>query len=105
MEDLFNPHELDSNELDVAKQLKNKGFLPGPGLCKCGCTLFTIQKDNSQKTSKITWRCSNYKCRNKFNIRINSFFSFFPKITLLILFEVIKCCICLNLKKKHMNTY
>ena len=105
MINIYNSEILYANEYNLANQLQKEGFMPDPEKCKCENKYFTIQKDNSQKTSRITWRCSNYKCRNKFNIRINSFFNYFPIITISTLYEVIKCFICLNFNKKKAYEY
>lgn len=71
--------------------------------CKCGSDSFEIQIDNSSKTSKVCFRCQNSKCRYKFNIRINSFFSKFSKIRLLTVNEVIKGMLCkdFNIEETH----
>lgn len=90
--------ELNSpNEFDIANQLLSLGFLKGPGECKCKSKLFTIQKDSNNKVSGVCFRCSNYACRLKYPIRINSFYSKFTFISLEIVTEVIKCCLSLNL--------
>lgn len=70
-------HKSDSNELDLANALYHKGYLPGPNKCTYNNTQFTIQQDSSNKTSNCYFRFQNYKCRKKYAIRINSFFSCF----------------------------
>lgn len=50
MININNSEELEANELNLANQLKNNGFLQGPEKCKCGNKYFTIQKYNTQKT-------------------------------------------------------
>ena len=92
-------------EYQIAIELNNNGYLPGLTLCKCGNDRFSIQKDNSYKTTNLVWRCTNYKCRSKKNIRFNSFFDFFSKISLNSIYEVIKCFICYNFNKKQAHTY
>ena len=69
-------------EIEVAKNLYQKKFLPGPGQCKCGTKNFAIYKDTSSKTSLCSFHCVNNLCRLKYPIRINSFYSQFPMIPL-----------------------
>ena len=97
--------DISNNEYNIAVKLNKLGFLPGPIICKCGNKNFTIQIDNSRKTSNIVWRCTNYKCRAKINIKINSFFDYFSKLTLYNIYEVIKCFICFNFNKKKAFEY
>ena len=75
-------------------------ILKGPTLYKCENNTFKIQKDVSYKTSGIIYSCNNYKCKNKFNIRMNSFFEKFSKITLKVCLEVIRCMLVYNLNAK-----
>ena len=76
-------------------------ILKGSTLCKCGNKTFKILKDAGYKASGIIFRCNYYKCKNKFNIRVNSFFEKFSKITLKVCLEVIRCILVyyLNAKK------
>ena len=60
-----------NNEVEYASNLLQKGFLKKPDSCKCG-----MQKS---------------QCRNRVPIRTNSFYNKFPKLTLRIVSEVIKC--------------
>ena len=51
---------------------------------------FSIQYDNTSKTSNCIFRCKNNKCRSRHSIRSNSFYSLFPKIKLRLISEIIK---------------
>ena len=42
-----------NNEIDLAKNLFNKGFLPRPNECYCGNKSFSIQVDNSNKNVRV----------------------------------------------------
>ena len=81
-------------EYYYASKLKEMGHLPGPEKWDCGNTEFRLEVDNNYKVSKICYRCSNHKCKKRFNVRINSFFSDFPQIRLLTISEVIKSILC-----------
>ena len=87
------------NEIEIAENLYQKKILPGPGQYKCGCIKFNIYKDTNSKISLCSFRCANNKCRMKYQIRINSFYSQFPMIPLRIVSEVISCFI-----SKEINT-
>ena len=78
-----------------------KGYLPGPGTCSCGNKNFIIQNDSYSKTSGCIFRCSNYKCRKRYPIRINSLFAKFPNQRLDVISEILVCFLCLekNVKK------
>lgn len=90
--------ELNSpNEYEIAIQLLGLGLLKDPGERKCKSKLFMIQKDSNNKVSGLCFRCTNYACRLKYLIRINSFYSKFTFISLEIVTEVIKCCLSLDL--------
>ena len=80
-----------TNETDYAKYLYAKGILPGPIKCSCNNTYFTIQNDGNNNTSGCCFRCQNSKCRKKYPIRINSFFSKFPYQKLGVISEIINC--------------
>ena len=69
-------------ELEYATKLFNQKILPGPGHCDCGHTNFSIQIYNNLKTSNVVFRCSKNKCRKRYPIRANSFFSLFPRVRL-----------------------
>ena len=60
-------------------------------------TSFTIQNDAYNKTSDCIFRYTNYKCKLKYSIRINSLFDNLPNIKLSILSEIIKAFISLDL--------
>lgn len=92
--------QIQEEEFNLATELYKKQIIKGPKVCKCGNKAFTIQKDASYKTSGIIFRCNSYKCKAKFNIRINSFFEKFSKITLKICLEVIRAMLVLNLNAK-----
>ena len=81
------------------------GYLPGPYTWCCGNAEFRIQLDNIYKTSKICYRCSNYKCKKRYNVRINSFFEDFPQIRLITVSEVIKSMLCFNFNIKDTFKY
>lgn len=66
------------------------GGLSYPEQCKCCRVIFNVEYDANSKTSKVTFRRSNYKCRNGLSIRNNSFYVEFPKIRLYVLTEVLK---------------
>lgn len=95
MESIYNDEDT-KPEFEYATKLNHLGYLPGPENCKCGNKHLVIEIDNSQKTSKVCFRCNKSNCRRKYNIRANSFFSEFPKIRLLTISEVIKCILCYN---------
>ena len=92
--------EIQEEEFNLANKLNEMNILKGPNLCKCRNNIFKIQKDSSYKTSGIIFRRNYYKCKNKFNIRVNSFFEKFSKITLKVCFEVIRCMLVYNLNAK-----
>lgn len=71
-------NKVKDTEQEFATYLYKKGFLKGPGKCQCNCENFSIQNDNSNKTSGCIFRCLNYKCRKKYSVRINSLFELFP---------------------------
>ena len=81
------------NEIEVANTLYKKNYLL-KGNCLCGKNNYSIQVDNSNKTSLCCFRCGNYHCRKKYPVRINSFYAKFSKITLRIVSEVISCFLC-----------
>ena len=89
--------EEQENEKEYANSLYIKKILPGPGTCSCNSSNFTIQMDNSNKTSKCCFRCNNYLCRKKFPIRINSLYQEFPFFKLKDITEILKCFLCLEL--------
>ena len=80
-----------TNESDYAKYLCAKRILPGTIKCSCNNTYFTIQNDANNITSGCCFRCNNSKCRKKYSIRINSFFSKFPYQKLGVVSEIINC--------------
>ena len=61
-----------------------------------------VKKDKNFKTSGIIWRCNSYKCRTKRNIRTNSLFEKFSKLTLTTIYEVVKCFLYFNFNKKRL---
>ena len=85
-----------NTEYEYASKLKDLGYLPGPEKCGCGNTKFSLQIDNNYKTSKICYRCTNYKCKKGYNVRTNSFLEDFPQIRLIIVGGIIKSMLCLN---------
>ena len=82
--------QIENSEYTFAIQLLYKGILKMPDICSCGKNKFTLQKDNSCKTSGICYRCNNYKCKKKFSVRNNTIFANFPKLKLTECFEVMK---------------
>ena len=54
---------------------------------------FSIQKDNQNKNTVCIFRSAYYKCRKKFNVRINSIFELFLYNWLLLLAEIFSCFI------------
>ena len=86
--------QIENSEYTFAIQLLDKEILKMPDICSCGKNNFTLQKDNSCKTSGICYRCNNYKCKKKFSVRNNTIFANFPKLKLTECFEVMKCCLC-----------
>ena len=81
---------MNNNEVEYAKTLFHKGFLKAPKSYKCGNSLFEIQYDSSAKTSHCIFLCKNTSCSNRLAIRANSFYNRFPKITLIMISEIIK---------------
>ena len=63
-------YNVDESEFEFANKLKALGFLRGPN--KCSNNVFIIQKDSSNRTSCIIFRCNKYSCRKKYAIRCNS---------------------------------
>ena len=66
------------------------GYLKGIKECKCGSTSFTIQNDAYNKTSGCIFRYTNYKCKLKYSIRINSLFDNLPNIKLSIIINTFR---------------
>ena len=54
-------------------------YLSGPEKCDCGNIEFLIQSNNNYNVFILIYRCSNYKCKKRFNLRINSFSDDFPR--------------------------
>ena len=97
--------EEQENEKAYANNLYIKKILPGPKKCTCNSSNFTIQTDNSNITSKCCFRCTNYLCRKKFPIRINSLYSEFPFFKLRDITEILKCFLCLELNAEKALRY
>ena len=66
-----------NTEVDYAKYLQKEGLLPGPDICSCNSKNFSIQIDNSNKTSGCIYRCSNYKCRKNLVSELIVFMNYF----------------------------
>ena len=81
---------IEENEKTYAEFLYYNGYIREPKKCSCGGTAFSIQYDNTSKTSNCIFRCKNNKCRSRHSIRSNSFYSLFPKIKLRLISEIIK---------------
>ena len=84
-----NPSDIQA-EIDYAKALYSKGVLPGPIVCSCKSKSFKIYYDKQYKTNPMSFTCANPKCRKKFPIIINSFFSKFAKQKLKLTSEIMK---------------
>ena len=67
--------------------------------------MFTIQKDSSNKISNCCYRCQNYKCRRKFPVRINTFFSELPFHKLQEVYEILLCFICYDFNAEKAQKY
>lgn len=95
----FNQEE----EINFAKKLYEKKILPGPGQRSCGTTIFKIYYDSLYKTNPMSFTCANPKCRKKYSILINSFFSKFPKQKIQLICEIIKIFLNFdyNVQKAH----
>ena len=91
-----------NQEYNIAIMFNEKGYLPDSSICSCGNKKFAMQKDKNFKTSGIIWRCNSYKCRTKRNIRTNSLFEKFSKLTLTTIYEVVKCFLYFNFNKKRL---
>ena len=89
--------EEQENEKEYANNLYIKKILPGPRKCTCNSSTFTIQIDNSNKISKSCFLCTNYLCRKKYPIRINSLYQEFPFFKLKDITEILKCFLCFEL--------
>ena len=59
-------NQIENSEYTFVSQLLNKGILKMPNICACGKKQFTLQNDNSCKTSGICYRCNNYKCKKNY---------------------------------------
>ena len=98
---------MQSNTIDYARSLYDKGFICGPGICSCGSNKFNIYKDAKYKVNNCSFTCGNYKCRKQYSITINSFFDAFSRHNLKDISEVIKCFLCYeyNIQKayKYLN--
>ena len=81
------------SQIEYAITLYNKGYLKGPITCQCGCKLFKIYYDSYYKVNQCSFRCSNYKCRRRYSITINSFFNNFTYQNIQLISEIIKCFI------------
>ena len=98
-------NELMKSEYEYATKINSLGYLPGPGICSCGCKKFSIQNLKQNYTSGICFRCTNSSCRKRYNIRQNSFFEKHPNITLQVCSEVIKYFICFEMNVKDTEKY
>ena len=90
-----------NNDTDLVKMLFNEGYIPGPKEWLCGSKTFSTQGDKANKTSGCTFRCTNNKCRRKYDIRINSFCQQFPQIKMEIIIKVLELFNCdeINVEK------
>ena len=76
---------------------------PGPLKCSYNSTLFKIYHDSLYITNPMSFSCCNSKCRKKYSILINSFFSKFPKQKIRLICEIIKIILNFdyNVQKAH----
>ena len=84
---------IEENEKIYAEFLYYNEYILEHKKYNCGGTAFSIQYDNTSKTSNSIFRCKNNKCRSRNSIRGNSFYSFyslFQKIKLRLISEIIK---------------
>ena len=93
------------NEKAYANNLYIKNFFLGPRKCTCNSYTFTIQIDNSNKTSKCSFSWNNYICRKKFPIRINSMYQEFPFFKLKDITEILKCFLFIELNAEKALKY
>ena len=64
-----------------------------------------IYKDNQYATNKCSFRCSNTKCRKKYPITINSFYTKFSRQKLFIISEILKCFLLFDFNAKKTREY
>jgi len=95
----------ENSEIELAKTLNERSILKGPQKCVCNSTVFSIQKDASNKISGICFRCSNFKCRRKYPIRINLLFSLFQFQKLGKIYEIILCFLYYEFNVEKALTY
>ena len=96
---------ISQNEEEIAKQLFTKGFLPWPMLCKWRGVTFYINHDSYNQTSHCCFKCNNYRCRMKYPIRKNSFYSKYSFFPLWIVSEIISCFFCKEFNAEKAKTY
>ena len=94
-----------SKTIEFIKNIYTKGYLIGPIKCKCGSQNFNIYKDSSYKINGCSFSCSNYKCKKKYPITINSFFDKFSHQNIMLIAEIMKCFLCLDLNAKRCLEY
>ena len=80
-------------------------ILKGPEKCVCNSQIFAIQKSSSNKTSNCCYLCQNYKCRKKYPIKINTFFSELPFQKLHEVIEILLCFIYYDYNVEKANKY
>ena len=66
-----------NEEIEYAKKLYYKRYLPGNLICIYSSKSFNIYKDNHYKINRMSFLCSNNKCINKYIITINFIFNKF----------------------------
>ena len=104
MEEEINIDNL-NDEYELASKLKDLGILRGPDQCICGNNRLNIQKLKSNRPSGIVYRCTNYKFKGIYNIRKDSFFEPFTKLTLNIVLEVVKYMLCKEMNIEKTKIY
>ena len=100
-----NVPQQNENEIKYSTELYTKGILPGPGVCVCQSKIFTIQWDNSNKTSKCCFLYKNQKCWRKFSIRIKSLYNEFPFHKLKDKTKLLNCFLCLEFNWEKAYKY
>jgi len=82
-----------TSEYNLANKLYYLKYLRSLEKCTCNSTYFKIKEDNYNRISGICFGFNNNKCKKKYSIRINSFFSKFVFIRIEYILELIKCLI------------
>ena len=86
-------NNFEDSEFEFAIKLYESGYITGPKACHCGNNSFAIHYDKYSKTLKCIFRCKNTKCKCRYSLRHNSFYSLFTKMKLRLISKIIKCFI------------